>query len=374
MGRPERPLPHEPKPAGRLARDRIDFGGHGAFFQAHGRKDSRQGFGQGAFPGSRRAYQNGIVVACAGNFQSSFGPLLPHNVGKVHVIGLIAAGTGGQRILVKVRVPDQEVRGILPLLQDKQDVIQVSNPENLRLRVIHSLQGRCLRQDATLEPLPDGQLHHREGPADSPDAAVQAQFPHNQVLPQSGQLPLPGGGNDPQGDGQVVPAALLVHVGRSQVDDNFLSGNVKSLSLQGRDGPQQAFFHGGVGQPHQVDADPQGDFNLDNNGYGLYTHTFGPMYIYQHFVSCLWAQATTIPAKTQFETEKLSGMFQPIPVNFFGFGKKPTRCRTWRHKRPPPGRVFPSPPGAGGTWQRPFPRSRSSGLLSSFPQVGPGCP
>ena len=42
---------------------------------------------------------------------------------------------------------------------------------------------------------------------------------------------MPGSGDDAQGDGDVISAALLVEVRRGQVDDNLLSGDAESFGL-----------------------------------------------------------------------------------------------------------------------------------------------
>ena len=220
---------------------------------------------------------------CRRDFHAPLGAFLAEDIGKVHVIG--PGGPFGflpQGFPVTFRIPDQEVGGVLPLFQDAEHVVQCADAEDQRLAEIHGLQGRPFRQDGPFESAPDRQFHHGQGSRHVADAPVQAQLAHNEVLFQSGQLPLPRGGDDSEGDGQVVTAALLVQVGGGQVDDDFLSGDAKALRLQGRHRPEEALLHRGVSESDQVDSDAEGDFHFHHDRDRFDSDALRSVYIDQH--------------------------------------------------------------------------------------------
>ena len=93
---------------------------------------------------------------------------------------------------------------------------------------------------------------------------------------------LPGSGDDAKRDGNVVAAALLVHVGRGQVYYNFSARNMESHGLQGRYGPQKALFHCRVGKANEMYAYSSADFHLDSHRHGFDADAFRSMNINQH--------------------------------------------------------------------------------------------
>ena len=101
------------------------------------------------------------------NLHAALGAFLPDDIGKIHKG---AKGEGGlfQCPVVAFRVPDQEVRRVLALLQDKQHVFQRLHAKHLRLREIGRLQCTLFREDAPLESLLQGQFHHGQRAAYRP--------------------------------------------------------------------------------------------------------------------------------------------------------------------------------------------------------------
>ena len=96
------------------------------------------------------------------------------------------------------------------------------------------------------------------------------------------QGPLLRRGNDAQGDGQVIAAALLVQIRGCQVDDNLLPGDAEPLRLQRCHRPQKALLHRRIGQSHQMNPDPQGDIHFHRHRNRLDPDALRSMYIYQH--------------------------------------------------------------------------------------------
>ena len=217
----------------------------------------------------------------AGNFHPALGPLLPNDIGKIH----IAPGRAGrcfQFLPVQLRIPDEKVRRVFFLLQDAEYVVQRAHTEEVHAGVVHSLERRLLGQDAAAEPLPDGQFHHGKRAVHGADTAVQSQFSHDQVFVQRPQIPLGRCSNNAQGNGEVVAAALLVEVGRGQVNDYLLAGNVEPPGLQRRHRAQEAFLDGGIGKTDQMDSHAKRDVHFHSYGNGVYSHAFGAMNVYEH--------------------------------------------------------------------------------------------
>ena len=61
---------------------------------------------------------------------------------------------------------------------------------------------------------------------------------------------------------------------------------METQRLQGRYRPQQALFHGRIGQSHQMDPDPERDIHLHRDRNRLDPDTFRSVYIYQHTHFC----------------------------------------------------------------------------------------
>ena len=95
---------------------------------------------------------------------------------------------------------------------------------------------------------------------------------------------MAGRRHNPKGYGDVVAAALLVHVGRSQVDDNFFARHVVAKGLEGCHRAQEALLDGGVGKAYQVKAYSKGDIYLNGDRHGPYADALCGMYIYQHTI------------------------------------------------------------------------------------------
>ena len=78
-----------------------------------------------------------------------------------------------------------------------------------------------------------------------------------------------------------------MQVGRRQVYNYTLAGDMISQRLKGRGGAQQALFYGHIGKTHQMDTDSTVDVYLHRHFDRLHTHTFGAYYPDKHF-NCLF--------------------------------------------------------------------------------------
>ena len=286
------------------------------------------------------------MAARRGDFDTAFRAFLAEDVREVHVIRLLAPVRFRLlRFPVGGRVPDEQVGRVFLLFQDAEDVVQRPDAEYGGFLPVDCLEGGLLGQDAAGAPLPDGHLDHRQGAGHRPDAAVQAQFPHDQVLLQSGQASLLRGGDDAEGDRKVIAAALFVQVGGGEVDDDFLAGNAEPLGLQGRDGPEQAFPDGGVGQADEVEADASGHFHFHSDGHGVDADAFGPVDIDEHVLRGLRFSRKHREKRRDgpSETEKCGEFFAYRRSQSSGFwGCRPDQSWKWNWFSPPMVSTAPS--------------------------------
>ena len=88
-----------------------------------------------------------------------------------------------------------------------------------------------MRQNASHQFLLSCKFDSRKGSRYLAYATVQSQLSHDHELFQQRKFSLAGGSNDSQGNRYIISAALLVHVGRRQVDDYLLSGNTETHRL-----------------------------------------------------------------------------------------------------------------------------------------------
>jgi hypothetical protein len=83
----------------------------------------------------------------------------------------------------------------------------------------------------------------RQGAGHRRDAAVEGKLAHRRPAGQRVGRHNPHGGHDRKGDGQVVVAADLGQVGRSQVDDDPLAGKPEAQAGEGGAYALAAFRH-----------------------------------------------------------------------------------------------------------------------------------
>ena len=220
------------------------------------------------------------MTSCCGYFQSAFGCVLAYYLGEVHYVRLWLGGF----IVLFCRGPvsDKQICAVFLSGKDAQDLFEVLDSVDFDVAVFDSLQGGVQRQNAAAELFPVGKLDYRQGPGDVTYATVQSELSHYHVLLQKWQLALLGGGNDAQGDRDVVAASFLVHVCRSEVDDDLFSRYAQAQRLQGGDGSQQTFLDGGVCKTDQMDAESGGDADLDKNRYSIDSDALGAMNVDEH--------------------------------------------------------------------------------------------
>ena len=279
VGSTERPAAYQAGGVRHQPGNRVYLAGNQRLLQRHWRQDSGYGLGDGTFPSARGTDENQVVPAADRHFGRPLGRLLPDYLRKIHI-----SRRSFRRyfpVCIDFPVPDEQVFAVLSL-QDREHLGEIVHPVNLRLPQFHRLHGGLSREDAAAKPHSHGHLGIRQGPRDRTDRTVQAQFAHYQVASEPRQISLCGGGYNAQGYGQVVAAAVLVQVGRREVDYYLLSGNMKVHGLKGRHRAEQTLLYGCIRQPHEMNSYTSVDFDLDDNRDGIDPYAFGTNNIYQH--------------------------------------------------------------------------------------------
>ena len=318
MRRPERPDAPEPGLGIPEPRHRVYLGSEQSLLRGHRRKDARQGLCQRALPRAWSTDEHCVVLAGGGNLQPPFGGALADYIGKIHRGGTGRVGTRKADVcgaLLHRKVP----QGPGVPVQQVQHLGERAYGVHVDRGRIGRLQGRCLRQDTTPQAAVDGQLGHRQGSAHRPHPSVQAELPHNEVVPQGLEPPLPRRGYYPHGDGKVVAAAFFLHIGGSQVDNYLAARNMESAGLQGRYRTEETLLYGGIGKAYEVYSYAVRDFHLHHYREGLDAYAFCTVNLNEHTLA-FFAQATANPPERHCKTEKFSKMFFNIGPKQGQFG------------------------------------------------------
>ena len=129
-----------------------------------------------------------------------------------------------------------------------------------------------LRHDEALELLRTGSDGYGQGSADRLQTPVETQFTYHHILRQTSLAHLPVGGEDADGKGQVVAAALLADIRRREVDGDVGSGRLEADIPHGRTDTVVTLLDGGIGQSRQAKLHPSGHIHFDGDSRGFQSH------------------------------------------------------------------------------------------------------
>ena len=110
---------------------------------------------------------------------------------------------------------------------------------------------------------------HREHPLYREQRSVERQFAHDEIVGQARGLELPRCGEYAKSYGEVVGRSLFPDIGRSHVDDNFLSRIFEAAMVYGRAYALGALFDHGVGQSDHNELKSGLTQHLDGDRYGI---------------------------------------------------------------------------------------------------------
>ena len=187
-----------------------------------------------------------------------------------------------QRKPALVRIPHQQVRAVLDSFQYPHHVLKRPNAVHLFAPQFYCLQRGGQRQHDSVKVVFLCEFRECQRSRNLPHAAVQAQLAAQQVTAQQRQHLLLGRCDDSHGYGHIVPAAVLVKVCGSQVDDYAHPRNPVSKRLQGCYGAKEALLHRHVRKAHQMYSDAPFDTHLRGHFNGVYADALGRIGTYKH--------------------------------------------------------------------------------------------
>ncbi len=223
------------------------------------RQQARQALGQHRLARARRSDEQKVVPAGRGDLQRPLGALLAAHVAQVGNGRAVhhRTGPGRRHHLGAAHMVDHRDQGT------RRQQAGFAGPG--RLGAIG------LRADQT-EAERIGGDRRGQGPGHRRDAAVQAELADRRPRLEGVHRQHAHGAHQAERDGQVVVAALLLHVGRRQIDHDAF-GQGEAEAGEGRAHPLAALGHRLVGQAHDeeggVDPAGVGDLDLDVHPPGL---------------------------------------------------------------------------------------------------------
>ena len=158
------------------------------------------------------------------------------------------------------------------MFEYRDDLVQASHPVDPYAVDFGCLGCGLQRKDYASEAVPRRKLGVYERSRDVPHASVESQFSHYEVAAGVREYLLARCRDYPYGYGQVVAAAVLLHVRRREVYDYLPARNPEARRHQRGRGAQEAFLDGRVGEPDQVDSHPAVDVDLDGDFHRVYSY------------------------------------------------------------------------------------------------------
>ncbi len=195
------------------------------------------------------------MTAGCGDLERSPGGALPSDFCQIGV-GFSAGGEWRNRRALRLAEGDGHGLG------EGADRVEADTGERSRLR-------RSSRGQQAWEHGVPGNERRGEPAAGVAHLAVERQLPERDD-PRRGRHHDPGGGEDGEGDRQVVRGAALRHVGRRQVHDDPARRERVARGADRGPHPLAGFPHRSVGKADDDDVRwPPGDVGLYPNGSGL---------------------------------------------------------------------------------------------------------
>ena len=139
-----------------------------------------------------------------------------------------------------------------------------------------------LRHYQTLELVGPGLYGYGKRAAHGLQAAVEAKLANHHEAAEHRAVHLACGGQQADGQWQVVGAALLAEVGGSHIHRNVGHGKPVAVVLQRGHYAVVALAHGIVGQPREVEEHPARHAHLHRNGGGLKPCHGSAICLYKH--------------------------------------------------------------------------------------------
>ena len=254
--------------------DAVNLGGLQGLFLVQGRQDGRQPLGQHGLAGPRRADHQDVVAAGRGQQQGPFDRLLALDLPEIQVVVRRQVAGFFRRSHIR---PQGLAAG-----QEFHQLGEMIGGKNFEALDHRGLPGVVPGDDQGQAGLAGGQGHGEDAPGGL-QAAVQGQFPKDEVLLQAllGHDPL--GRQDAHGHRQIKAGALLADVGRRQIDGDAVAGEFIAGVLQGGPDPVLALLHRNLGQAHGGEVrQARGQVHLHLHQVGIHSPQGAAVHSGQH--------------------------------------------------------------------------------------------
>src|ERR1035437_7511999 len=177
----------------------MNLGGFQSLFKGERGEDGGQALGQHGFAGAGRADHENVVAAGGGYFEGALGRLLAAHVFEVNgeVLQFAEQGLGGDAVRLALNHSDDHGVEQLQHVQSRRGGIDVAAFDD------GGFGGVGGGQNEVRDILFARQYGHRQHSRHGADAAVKAQFAHQQKLAQVVGFQRAISAEDADGDGQI---------------------------------------------------------------------------------------------------------------------------------------------------------------------------
>ena len=132
----------------------------------------------------------------------------------------------------------------IPDIRNGDDLDLVDHTRFLRIELGQDNSG------IALVPCEEG---HGQRTGYGTESAIQGKFAYEEIIPKQIPCKLVCRSEDTHGDGKIVEGTALGDVCRGEIDDHTSPWRTKTRIANGCGNPFLGFFHGSIGQAHDLD-------------------------------------------------------------------------------------------------------------------------
>ena len=239
----------------------MNLGGLEGLAERERRHDGWQPLGHHRLARTRATHQQDVVPTGTGDLEGALDVLLALHIGKIvweNALSLGELGAGIDHCGLQFNIAVEEFHHIDEVVH----AIDVEVVDHRRLESVGT------RQDEAVEVQLAGQNRHGQGALDGTQAAIEREFAHEHVAVQPFGVDFLVGGEDADGEWQVIGRALLLDVSGRHVHHDLLAGEVISRLLHGAAHALGALPDCGIGQAdnHESHTPLHGHLDLHLDG------------------------------------------------------------------------------------------------------------
>ncbi len=246
------------------AGDTVDARGFDGFVEGHGRKNGGNALGEHGFSGARRADEQNVVRAGAGDFKSALGGLLTSNIAQIDGVG-----TGLAEHLRGVHGGRGEGLGRVDQVGGLREGL---DGEDTNAFYDGGFFGVGFGDDDVFDSLFTGGDGGGKSAAHGTHAAIQRELAEKNIIGEGLAEKCALAAEEAEGDGQIESGALFAHVCGSKVHSHgLIAGIIEAAVFQRGLHALAAFLDGDIWQTDNVEisllAGADVDLDLDEIGF-----------------------------------------------------------------------------------------------------------